>query len=256
MMVDTHAHLYVEQFTDDIEAVIDRASQENVERIYLPNINPSSIEDLFNLCDRYPDKLFPMLGLHPGEVKDDYRDQLTLIEDQLDGRKIYAIGEIGTDAYWDKTHLKEQEAAFNIQCEWAIERDLPIVIHARDTLDWQIELVENFGGALRGIFHCFTGNRVQAERIVELGFYLGIGGVVTYKNGGLDKVLESDLLPYIVLETDAPYLAPKPYRGKRNESAYLVHIVQRISEILDVEEREVKAVTTRNADKIFNFDSE
>lgn len=252
MMVDTHAHLYVQQFQEDIEDVIARAVGAGVEKIYLPNINVDSIEDLFNLCDRYPQLLFPMLGLHPGEVKSNYREELSKIEQLLDLRKIYAIGEIGTDAYWDKTYLKEQEDAFNIQCHWAIERNLPIVIHARDSLDWQIDLVENFKGQLSGIFHCFTGSKDQAQRIIDNGFYLGIGGVVTFKNGGLDKVLNREFLPHLVLETDAPYLAPTPYRGKRNESAYLTNILKRISEITGVSEEEVKRTTTLNADKIFN----
>ncbi|GAA5221076.1 TatD family hydrolase [Membranihabitans marinus] len=252
MIVDTHAHLYVQQFEEDIEDVIARAVAAGVEKIYLPNINVDSIDNLFNLCDKYPQMMFPMLGLHPGEVKANYREELSKIEKLLDLRKIYAIGEIGTDAYWDKTYLKEQEDAFNIQCQWAIERNLPIVIHARDSLDWQIDLVEKFNGQLSGIFHCFTGNADQAQRIIDNGFYLGIGGVVTFKNGGLDKVLNSEILSHLVLETDSPYLAPTPYRGKRNESAYLANILKRISEVIGVSEEEVERVTTLNADKIFN----
>lgn len=251
-MVDTHAHLYVNQFGKDIDEVLDRAKASGVKRVYLPNIDSKTIDDMFELCDRYPDYLFPMLGLHPCDVKADFRDELEKIEQRLDDRKIYAIGEIGTDAHWDQTYIEQQKEAFHIQCEWALKMELPIVIHARDSLDMQIEMVEKYNGTLKGVFHCFTGNIDQAKRILDCGFYLGIGGVVTFKNSGLDKVLERIPLSKLVLETDSPYLAPVPYRGKRNESSYLVHVLDKLTEIYDVDKKKIEDVTSGNADQLFN----
>lgn len=252
MIIDTHAHLYLEKFNSDIDQVVTRAQEAGVKEVYLPNIDSGTIDDLFDLCDRYPDFFRPMLGLHPVSVKENYRSELEAIEKRLDERPLVAIGEIGSDAYWDKTFMAEQQDAFNIQCQWAIERDLPIVIHARDSMDMQIRMVQEQDKALKGVFHCFTGTEKQAREIMTMNFFLGVGGVLTYKNSSLDEVIKIIGLERVVLETDAPYLSPIPYRGKRNESSYLSKVVEKLSDLLSVEETEVERITSRNAREIFN----
>lgn len=251
MIIDTHAHLYLKDFDQDIEEVVERAKSTGVRAVFLPNINSETVDAMFALCDRYPDFFFPMMGLHPVYVKASFREELERIFHRIDERKIFAIGEIGTDAHWDKSFLKEQEEAFHIQCGWSLQKDLPIVVHSRDSMDWQIEMVKSYGGKLRGIFHCFTGTKSQAEEILDLGFSLGIGGVVTFKNSNLSEVLEYVPIRSIVLETDSPYLAPSPKRGKRNESGYLKYIVIKLAEIYRMKEEEVKRVTSANAENIF-----
>lgn len=251
MIIDTHAHLYLKDFDQDIAEVVERAKNTGVRAVFLPNINSETVDAMFALCDRYPDFFFPMMGLHPVYVKESFREELERIFNRIDERKIVAIGEIGTDAHWDKSFLKEQEEAFHVQCEWSLQKDLPIVIHSRDSMDWQIEMVNSYGGKLRGIFHCFTGTRSQAEKILDLGFSVGIGGVVTFKNSSLSEVLEYVPLRSVVLETDSPYLAPSPKRGKRNESEYLKYIVIKLAEIYRIKEEEVKRVTSANAEDIF-----
>lgn len=252
MIIDTHAHLYLEQFNPDIDEVVKRARDAGVEEIYLPNISSKTIEPLFRLCDRYPEFFKPMLGLHPVYVKEDFRRELEIIESRLDERPIIAIGEIGTDAYWDDRFLPQQKEAFDIQCEWALERNLPIVIHARDSMDLQIELVEKWDSSLKGVFHCFTGTIEQARRILDLDFFLGIGGILTYKKSTLGEVIEEVGYDRLVLETDAPYLPPVPYRGKRNESSYLPHVAEKLSELFGIEVADVERITTENTKKIFN----
>lgn len=252
MIIDTHAHLYMEKFSTDIDQVVKRAQDAGVEEVYLPNIDSGTIDDLFKLCDRYPDFFKPMLGLHPVYVKDNYLSELETIERRLDERPLVAIGEIGSDAYWDKQYLENQKDAFDIQCNWAIERGLPIVIHARDTLDMQIKMVQGQDDSLKGVFHCFTGTKEQAEKIIALKFFLGIGGILTYKNSTLDEVMEGVGLENVVLETDSPYLSPTPYRGKRNESAYLPHVVSKLSDTLSIKKDEVERITSKNAREIFN----
>lgn len=252
MIIDTHAHLYMEKFSADIDEVVKRAQDAGVEEVYLPNIDSGTIDALFALCDRYPDFFKPMLGLHPVYVKENYLSELEAIERRLDERPLVAIGEIGSDAYWDKQFLKNQEDAFDIQCKWAIERGLPIVIHARDSMEMQIKMVQKQDEALRGVFHCFIGTAEQAKNILAMNFFLGIGGILTYKNSTLDEVIEIIGLENVVLETDSPYLSPSPYRGKRNESAYLSHVVSKLSDILSIEKGEVERITSKNAREIFN----
>lgn len=252
MIIDTHAHLYLEEFRADIDQVVDRAKDAGVAEVYLPNIDSNTVDALFDLCDRFPDFFKPMLGLHPVYVKADFRTELEKIEKRLDDRPIVAIGEIGSDAHWDQSFLKQQDEAFSIQCRWAIERDLPIVIHARDSMEIQIRMVQKQDETLKGVFHCFTGTEVQARKIIEMNFFLGIGGILTYKNSTLDEIVQVVGLERLVLETDSPYLPPVPHRGRRNESAYLPHVVDKLSRILDMNNADIERVTSQNARNIFN----
>lgn len=252
MIIDTHAHLYLEEFRTDIVHVVNRAKEAGVEQVYLPNIDSETIDDLFRLCDRFPDFFKPMLGLHPVSVKADFRTELEAIEKRLDERPLVAIGEIGSDAHWDTRFLKEQEEAFAIQCRWALERDLPIVIHSRDTMDRQIEWVEKQDQALKGVFHCFTGTAEQGKKIMDLNFFLGVGGILTYKNSTLDEIIPILGLEKVVLETDAPYLSPVPYRGKRNESSYLPQVIRKLSDIFALKDSDIERITSENARQVFN----
>lgn len=252
MIIDTHAHLYLDEFKSDIDQVVSRAQDAGVKEVYLPNINFETIDGIFDLCDRFPDFFKPMLGLHPAYVKENYMEELEAIERRLDERPLIAIGEIGSDAYWDKQFLKEQEEAFDIQCKWAIDRDLPIVIHARDSMEMQIKMVQQQDEVLKGVFHCFTGDEKQAEEIISMNFFLGVGGILTYKNSTLKDVLRIVGIDKVVLETDSPYLPPVPYRGKRNESAYLPFVVDALSDVLSIGKDEVEHITSRNAREIFN----
>jgi TatD DNase family protein len=253
-LIDTHCHLYSEEFAKDIENVIDDATAAGVEKFYLPAIDSSCMEAMFTLEEKYPDKCIAMMGLHPCYVKENYKIELDIVQQWLAKRKFAAIGEIGLDFYWDKTFAQEQYQAFRLQMDWAIEYNLPIVIHTRNALQETINLVKEYGPkGLRGIFHCFSGSYESAREIVKTGFLLGIGGVVTYKNAGVAEVLEKIDLSHLVLETDAPYLTPVPFRGKRNESAYLKYIVAKIAAIKNCSEEEVAAVTTANAEKIFGL---
>lgn len=250
-LVDTHSHLYLKDF-EDIDDVIARARESGVERIYLPNIDSTVVSDMIELEDRYPGNCFAMMGLHPCSVKENYPEELRLVHQWLNKRKFAAVGEIGLDFYWDKTFIKEQYESLERQIKWALEFQLPIVIHSRESLKECIEIVRRFQkGALTGVFHCFTGSEEQAKEIMELGFFLGIGGVVTYKNSGLAQVLEKIGLDHIVLETDSPYLTPVPYRGKRNESSYIKFVVEKIAEIRNITQVEVALITTANAEKLF-----
>jgi len=250
--IDTHAHLYLSQFDADRSEMLFRARSKGVSTFFLPNIDSGSIEAMLALEAAHPETCFPMMGLHPCSVKENFREELDLASAWLERRFFSAIGECGLDLYWDKTFIKEQIEALNIQLEWAAQRELPIVLHTRDAMDLTIEVVKNaFDSHLNGVFHCFNGNVVQAERIIEMGFYLGIGGVLTYKNGGLEPVIEAFGLDYIVLETDAPYLSPNPYRGKRNESAYIPVVGQRLAELTGKTLEEVASITTANAKRLF-----
>lgn len=254
MLIDTHAHLYANKFTNDRAEMIARAQAVGVKQFLLPNIDEASIAGMLELEAAYPNQCFAMMGLHPCSVKENYQEDLAWVRKWLDKRDFLAIGEIGIDLYWDKTLLAEQKAAFLQQIEWALEFDRPIVIHARESLDILIELVKAVGDSnLRGVFHCFTGDVAQAEAIMELGFYLGIGGVLTFKNGGLDKTLAEISLERVILETDAPYLAPVPYRGKRNESAYIQEVVNKLALIKQLPSTKVAKITTENAQKLFNL---
>lgn len=253
-LVDTHCHLYLDDFKEDSPEVIRRAMDEGVEKFYLPNIDLAVVPDMLSLETAYPGQFFAMMGLHPCSVKENYRDELAVMREWLDKRKFAAIGEVGLDFFWDTSFEKEQYEAFHTQADWAVQFGLPLVIHSRKSLDECIALVkEHQSGSLTGIFHCFSGTVEQAEKIIELGFYLGIGGVVTYKNGGLEPVLQKIGLDRVVLETDAPYLTPIPFRGKRNEPAYLKFIVEKLALITGKNLEEVSAITTTNADKVFGM---
>jgi len=252
LLTDTHTHLYYETDEEKRDLLMQRCFQNNVHRLFLPNVDVASIAQIDALVDRYPGHCFAMAGLHPCEVKEGYQQVLQDIYASIAGRKVYAVGEIGIDLYWDKSTLSIQQDAFRQQIKWAKDLQLPIVIHCREAFDEVFEILEEEkGDDLRGIFHCFTGNTEQARQAIALGFYLGIGGVVTYKKAGLDIVLADVPLGDLVLETDSPYLAPVPYRGKPNESSYLLHIAQRVAEIYGISVEEVAEVTTANSVKIF-----
>lgn len=251
-IVDTHCHLYSNVFKADIDAVIDRAVQEGVERLYLPAIDSESHQAMLELEARFPGKCIAMMGLHPVSVKENYEEELALIAEWLSKREFAAVGEIGLDYYWDRAYDKQQVDAFHRQIEWALHYKLPIVIHSRESMDDCIRIVqEHQQGALGGIFHCFTGTAEQARQVIDAGFYLGIGGVLTYKKTTLPEVLADIPLEYMVLETDAPYLPPAPFRGKRNESSYLKYILEKLAGVKGLPQEEVAKITTANAQKIF-----
>lgn len=252
MITDTHTHLYAEQFDQDRDQVIQKALNLGIKRFFVPAIDGSYYEKMFALEKAYPENMFLMAGLHPTHVKADFKKELEIVKKQLNSHQFYAIGEIGMDLYWDKAFVREQQEAFLMQISWAKERSLPIVIHCRDAFNEIFEVLDQVNDdKLFGIFHCFTGNQAQAKQIVNYGFKLGIGGVVTFKNGGLDKFLGEIPLEQIVLETDAPYLAPAPYRGKRNECSYLINILDKLVDIYRVSPEEIARITTQNSHEIF-----
>lgn len=252
MFIDTHTHLYLEEFNSDRDAMIARANKAGIEKFFLPNIDSTSIDALHQLADKYPNSCYPMMGVHPCSVKENYKQELSIAREWFSKRKYYAVGEIGLDLYWDKTHFAQQVEAFETQIQWALELELPIVIHCRDAFDEIYDVLKAQKKLPAGIFHCFTGTAQQAEKIISLGgFKLGIGGVVTFKNSGLDKTLQAIDLQHIVLETDAPYLTPVPYRGQRNESAYISIIARRIAEIKNCNLGLVAEISTHNANEIF-----
>ena len=255
MYIDTHAHLYVDAFDVDREAMVKRAVDAGVERFLLPNIDLDSLEGLAALVEKYPTQMYPMMGLHPCSVGADYEQVLERILTELKDGTYCAIGEIGLDFYWDKTWVDQQENAFCKQVEWAIERNLPIAIHSREAMDRLLELLEPYrGSGLRGVFHCFTGTLEQGLAAIDLGFMLGIGGVLTFKNSNLAQTLPEIGLEHLILETDSPYLAPVPHRGKRNESSYIPVIAHRLAEILQVSLQEVEEETTGNACRLFQIE--
>ncbi len=249
--IDTHAHIYLEDFDADRTEMLRRCEEHQVSKIFMPNIDHTSIDAMLEVESRQP-SCISMMGLHPCYVKQDFQKELYLVESWLSKRKFAAVGEIGTDLYWDKTFWEQQKEAFTIQVKWAMQYDLPIVIHCRESLDQTIDMIEGFqNGKLTGVFHCFGGTVEQANRIVKAGFYMGIGGVATYKKGGLDVVLPEVPLDRIVFETDSPYLTPVPHRGKRNEPSYIPLIAQRVSEILKIDLQQLQTITTQNALKLF-----
>jgi TatD DNase family protein len=253
-IIDTHAHLYAEEFQDDIDLVIDRAQKAGVSKMYLPAIDSSETESMLALEQKFPGVCIAMMGLHPCYVKENVAAELAHVKTWLDKRDFVAIGEIGLDFYWDKTFTNQQYEAFDTQMQWALDLKRPIVIHTRNAMQETINRVKPFAQkGLKGIFHCFSGSAESAKQIIDLGFLLGIGGVITYKNAGLPEVLEMVGLEHLVLETDAPYLTPVPFRGKRNESSYLTYIISKLSEVKAVSELEVAAITTANAQKIFHL---
>lgn len=251
-LTDTHCHLYLEEFKADIAEVMSRATAAGVEKIYLPAIDSSETANMFELEKLYPGRCIAMMGLHPCYVKANYQDELAHVKDWLSQRKFAAVGEIGLDFYWDKTFVPQQYEAFGMQIEWALEYALPIVIHCRDAMTETIAFVKKYKGrGLNGIFHCFGGSYEEACEIIDAGFYLGIGGVLTYKKSGLADVVAKTGIERLVLETDAPYLTPVPFRGKRNESSYLKYITDKLAEATGRTVEEIAAVTTANAQKIF-----
>ena len=253
-IVDTHSHIYLPEFDEDRDAVYERADKEGVKQILMPAIDSSTHEMMLLREQANPSLLTSMMGLHPCSVKGNYRDELREARNYFDHRAFIAVGEIGLDFYWDKTYTSEQYRAFHEQIEWASHYDIPIVIHSRESIDECISVArEHQKGKLKGVFHCFSGNEKQAAEIMELGFYLGIGGVVTFKNAGLDKVMEVTGLERVVLETDAPYLAPMPFRGKRNEPAYLKYVVEKLAFIKKMDKELVIDITTKNASELFNL---
>lgn len=253
-MIDTHAHIYTKEFNDDLGEVIERSTDNGINKILMPNIDSTSIEPMLEVEHQYPHVCHAMMGLHPSSIKKGFEKQLYEVEGWLSKRKFLAIGEIGIDLYWDKQFEAHQKEAFKIQIQWAKEMNLPIVIHCREAFEETISIVEALHDErLTGVFHCFTGSIEEAERAIKLGFYLGIGGVATFKNGGLDKVLPHVDLNKILLETDSPYLAPVPYRGKRNEPSYLPFIAQRIADIKSISVEGVKKATSENAQALFKI---
>jgi TatD DNase family protein len=252
-MIDTHAHLYDAAFDADREAMLARMQDAGVARVYLPNCDSGTIESMLSLADMHPEQCFPMMGLHPCYVKENFEEELQLVESWLGRRSFAAVGEIGLDYYWDKTFVDQQKEAFRRQIEWARKYRLPIVIHSRESTRDCLEIVrEQQDGTLRGVFHCFSGTLAEAEEITALNFLLGIGGVVTYKNAAeLHEVVRTIPLETLVLETDAPYLSPVPHRGKRNESAYTVHVARKIAELRGETIEEVARLTTQNAERLF-----
>lgn len=247
-IIETHAHIYDEAFTDDRDLMLEKAFSEGISEIWMPNCNSETIVGMMALATQYPNQCLPMMGLHPCYVKEDFEKELYIVEEWLSKHKFIAIGEIGMDLFWDKTFVKQQEEAFLTQCQLAKQHNLWIDIHSRNAFWETVALIEKNGDPnLKGIFHCFTGELADAQKAIELGFLLGIGGVATFKNGGLDKILPLISLENIVLETDAPYLAPVPFRGKRNEPAYLTIIAQKVADLMEVSIEKVMEQTTLNA---------
>lgn len=251
--IDTHAHIFAKEFDADRDDMMRHAQDHSIGKIFMPNIDHTTIDRMLELEAKYPGVCYSMMGLHPCHVKKDFEKELYIVENWLNKRKFSAVGEMGTDLYWDKTFWDQQVEAFTIQAGFARKHNLPIVVHCRESIDQTLELVEKLqDGKLKGVFHCFTGSKEQAEKLVKLGFYLGIGGVATFKKGGMENVLPHVPLDRIVLETDSPYLAPTPHRGKRNEPAYIPLIAQRVAELKNTNLAEVQRATTHNALTLFN----
>ena len=254
MITDTHTHLYSEQFDQDRDAMIQRAKNTGVQRFFIPAIDSSYTERMFSLEKNYPSDVFLMMGLHPTSVKENYESELLHVKEWIDKKSFVAIGEIGIDLYWDKTYLKEQKKAFQTQIKWAKEKKLPIVIHCRNAFDEIFDILElEKGPDLYGIFHCFTGTLQQAEKAISYNMKLGIGGVVTFKNGKIDTFLNQIPLQHIVLETDAPYLSPTPFRGKRNESSYIKFVIEKLTSIYELPFSEIINITTENSKEVFGI---
>jgi len=255
VLTDTHTHLYYEADEAARTAMVQRCLDQEITRLFLPNVDAASVPMVLNLVETYPQYCFPMLGLHPCSVTENWETELQAIKELWDNKqKYYAIGEIGIDLYWEQNLLKEQQEAFRKQIHWAKEANLPLVIHCRAAFNEVYAILkEEHDEKLKGIFHCFSGDPKQANQIIELGFYLGIGGVVTYKNAGLDKVVQQISLEHLVLETDSPYLPPVPFRGKPNESAYLTYIAQKIADLHQQPVEKIAEITTLNSEKVFGI---
>ncbi|MDX6748012.1 TatD family hydrolase [Polaribacter sp. PL03] len=252
MITDTHTHLYSSQFNEDQKEMIQRAKDAGVSRFFIPAIDSTYTESMLLLEENFPLDVYLMMGLHPTSVKENYLEELAHVKEWIDKKDFYAIGEIGIDLFWDKTFLTQQQEAFRTQIKWAKEKKLPIVIHCRDAFDEIFEILEEEkGDDLRGIFHCFTGTKEQAEKAISYNMKLGIGGVATFKNGKIDTFLKEIDIQHIVLETDAPYLAPTPYRGKRNESAFITNVVDKLVDIYGISFKEIAEITTLNSKAVF-----
>lgn len=253
-LIDSHAHIYSDKFKGDLAVMLENCRKEGIHKICMPNIDHTSIERMLAIESEYPAMCFPMMGIHPSSIKEDYQKELSVVEEWLGKREFIAVGEIGLDLYWDKTFIEQQKDAFRIQINWAKKYQLPIVIHCRDAFEETISIVEEMmDDSLKGVFHCFTGTVEEALRIIDLGFYLGIGGVATFKNGGLDKVIPHLKPEHLLLETDSPYLSPAPYRGKRNEPAYINIIAHKVAELMGLSFEEVAKITTQNTEKLFKL---
>ena len=254
IITDTHTHLYSEAFDEDRKAMMERALDAGVSRLFVPAIDSTYTDSMLQLEKDYPKQVFLMMGLHPTHVKENYKDELAHVTEMLSTHKFYAVGEIGIDLYWDKSTLEIQQDAFRQQIQLAKQHNLPIVIHCREAFEEVFQVLEEEkGDDLHGIFHCFTGSLEQAHQAISYNMKLGIGGVATFKNGKIDQFLNQIDLKHIVLETDSPYLAPKPYRGKRNESSYIIKAVEKLSEIYDVSEQKIAEITTENSKQVFGI---
>jgi TatD DNase family protein len=254
MIIDTHSHIYLTEFDIDRNAMLSRAENEGIGLILMPAIDNETHTSMINVAEAFAGKCLSMMGLHPCSVKESYTQELQIVKEYFERRSFVAVGETGLDFYWDKTFTREQYDSFQTQIELALQYDIPIVIHSRNSIDECLKVIgENQKGTLKGVFHCFSGNKEQAKEIIDLGFYLGIGGVVTFKNSGLDNVMADVEMKNIVLETDAPYLAPVPFRGKRNECSYLKYVVEKLSEIKNLSKEEISVITTKNAKELFNL---
>lgn len=253
-IVDTHTHLYLKEFNSDRDKVIEKAIERGVKIMLMPNIDSSSVEEMLAISEKYPGNCFPMMGLHPTSVKENYKEELEIVSAWLEKRNFVAIGEIGIDLYWDKSYKQQQEKAFIRQIEMARKHDLPIVIHQRNSFKEILHVLKSIDiTGITGVFHCFTGIPEQAQKIIDLGFLLGIGGVLTFKNSKLSKTLEKVDLKHIILETDSPFLTPHPYRGQRNESAYTYLVAKKLADVKNKSVEEIAEITTGNAKKLFNL---
>jgi TatD DNase family protein len=254
MIIDTHSHVYLPEFDTDREEMLARAEKEGVGLVLMPAIDNSTHESMLKAEKGFAGKCLSMMGLHPCSVKENFQNELEIVKEHFEKRRFVAVGETGLDFYWDLAFTKEQYQSFQTQIGLALQYDIPIVIHSRNSTDECIQVIkQNQKGNLKGVFHCFSGNLEQAKQVIDLGFYLGIGGVVTFKNSGLDKVMKDVDMKHVVLETDAPYLAPVPFRGKRNECSYLKYVVEKLSEIIDFSKEEIETITTVNAKELFNI---
>lgn len=254
MIIDTHSHIYLEEFDEDREKMLAGAEDEGVRQILMPAIDNNTHLKMLDIEQRFSSKCIAMMGLHPCSVKEGYKEELRVVQEYFEKRKFVAVGETGLDFFWDLSFTKEQYDAFQFQIDLALQFDIPVVIHSRNSIDECIRVIaENQKGNLKGVFHCFSGNLIQANQVIDLGFYLGIGGVVTFKNSGLDKVMAEVDMKHVLLETDAPYLAPVPFRGKRNECSYLRYVVEKLMEIQNISREEVENITTRNAKELFSI---
>jgi len=252
--IDTHAHVYAAELTSDLDLVMKNALAIGINKIIMPAIDSSSLHAMLKVEQQFPENCIAMMGLHPCYVKENYKEELKLVEEWIGKRKFIAIGEIGLDFYWDKTFTKEQHIVFETQMQWALDLNVPIAIHTRNAMGETIEAVKPFAKkGLRGVFHCFSGSKESAEQIISMGFHLGLGGVLTYKNAGVAEAVKDIPMEYLVLETDAPYLAPVPYRGKTNEPAFMLEVAKKLAEIKSLPLHEIAAITTSNAQKLFGL---